>query len=509
MMNQGKTRNALTVILLLIMGLQIQADQDDWYTVINVIKSNKSILIDKNKQEVHKWTSKYRAGYTSYLLPGGVLLRSGRDRNPPFHVPGAGPIIQKIDWNDKVLWEYKYQGSNYSAHHDMHFMPNGNVLLLGVTRKTKAEALAAGRDPASFRNFILTDFIVEIQPTGENEGKVVWEWHLWDHLIQEFDDTKDNFGVVKDHPERMDINFYGSPFMNNRDDWTHCNGLDYNEELDQIAFSSHNLNEFYVIDHSTTTEQARGNSGGKYGKGGDFLYRWGNPKSYKRGTNADKKFYVVHDVHWIKKGLQHEGFFMVFNNGDKRPNGSYSSIDIINPPIDANGNYIINNNEAFGPKDLIWSYTASNPEDFYGFHLGSGQRLENGNLFICEGPTGNVFEVDKNGKKIWEYAMDPCELPQAHKYPSTITENILVQAPKAQPMKPRISLQGRNLLISKVRERIQLSLLSFNGRVLLNTIAGENLTQFQYDISLYASGVYILKIVSPRKHFFTHTLFIR
>src|SRR5207248_2769403 len=41
-------------------------------------------------------------------------------------------------------------------------------------------------------------------------GEIVWEWHAWDHLIQEFDPQKANYGVVADHPERVDINFAGA-----------------------------------------------------------------------------------------------------------------------------------------------------------------------------------------------------------------------------------------------------------------------------------------------------------
>ena len=62
----------------------------------------------------------------------------------------------------------------------------------------------------------------------------------------------------------------------------HCNGLDYNSALDQIALSCRGMNEVYIIDHSTTTEEAVGHTGGNAGKGGDILYRWGNPSVPQR-----------------------------------------------------------------------------------------------------------------------------------------------------------------------------------------------------------------------------------
>jgi len=62
---------------------------------------------------------------------------------------------------------------------------------------------------------------------------------------------------VADHPELIDINFGGR-----HADWNHLNSIDYNEEFDQILLSSHNQNEIWVIDHSTTTEEAAGHTGG-------------------------------------------------------------------------------------------------------------------------------------------------------------------------------------------------------------------------------------------------------
>ena len=40
--------------------------------------------------------------------------------------------------------------------------------------------------------------------------KSSWEWHLWDHLVQDHDSTLANFGDVAAHPELMDINFVKS-----------------------------------------------------------------------------------------------------------------------------------------------------------------------------------------------------------------------------------------------------------------------------------------------------------
>ena len=43
--------------------------------------------------------------------------------------------------------------------------------------------------------------------TGPTTGRIVWEWHVWDHLIQDHDPAQSNYGVVAAHPELIDVNF--------------------------------------------------------------------------------------------------------------------------------------------------------------------------------------------------------------------------------------------------------------------------------------------------------------
>jgi len=40
--------------------------------------------------------------------------------------------------------------------------------------------------------------------------------------------------------------------------------------------------------HSTTRAEAAGHTGRRSGKGGDLLYCWGNPRTYRAGTKADQ-----------------------------------------------------------------------------------------------------------------------------------------------------------------------------------------------------------------------------
>jgi hypothetical protein len=189
----------------------------------------------------------------------------------------------------------------------------------------------------------------------------------------------DNYGVVAEHPELLDINFVdASGAQSGKADWMHCNGIDYNPILDQIALSCKNTNEIYIIDHSTTTEEAAGHTGGTYGKGGDFLYRWGNPEAYDAGTYKDKRLYSQHDVQWIEPGRPGAGSLILYNNGVNRI-GDYSSVDVITPVI-VDGVYQMNDENRFLPNATSWSWDMG--ADMYAPFVSGAERLPNGNTLI-------------------------------------------------------------------------------------------------------------------------------
>jgi hypothetical protein len=230
----------------------------------------------------------------------------------------------------------------------------------------------------------------------------VWEWRVWDHLIQDHDREKSNFGDVAAHPERVDVNFTVVPDRR-APDWTHFNAVAYNAALDQVIVSLRNFSEIWVIDHSTTTKEAAGRTGGRSGKGGDLLYRWGNPQAYRRGMAADRQLFGQHDVHWIPAGRPGAGRLLLFNNGDGRTDGRYSSADEIVPPADASGRYTLQPNGRYGPDRASWSYTAPNRTDFFSFNISGATRLPNGNTLICAGAPGITFEVTPDGRVVWQY----------------------------------------------------------------------------------------------------------
>lgn len=381
------------------------------YTLFSPIPSNTTYLIDHEGRHVHEWVSpgEHRPGLSAYLLPDGDLLRTANGQEHAvgnFSGGGTSGKIERISWNGTLEWSWRYDDTLHISHHDIEPMPNGNILLIAWEERTEEEALQAGRNPAiasdspGGENNVWPDRVVEVRPIGSNEAEIVWQWNAWDHLIQDHDESKDNYGDVAQNPGRLDINFVGATGnAAGRADWMHCNGIDYNADLDQIALSCRSMNEVYILDHSTTTEEAAGRSGGNAGKGGDILYRWGNPQVYRNGLSSDQQLFAQHDVQWIGAGHPDEGKLMVFNNGNGRY-PAYSSVDIIEPPVE-NGTYVIESNGTFGPAEPLWSW--NNDEAMYSAFISGSQALENGNVLVTHGTQGTLYEVNREGEIVWEY----------------------------------------------------------------------------------------------------------
>ena len=377
-------------------------DSFEGYTLMSPGSSTTTYLLDNSGREVHSWQSNYRPGLSVYLLDEGKLLRSGKVPVTPadMNSGGWGGLFQVLDWDSNVLWQFQYSDDQVQQHHDVEMLPNGNVLVLAWEMKSAAEAIAAGRNPSLLNNDQLwPDHVVEVAQTGPSSGEIVWQWHAWDHLIQDFDPIQQNFGVVADHPELADINAIG----NTGSDWLHGNSIDYHPGLDQIVISARAIDEIWVIDHSTTTVEAASHSGGNQGKGGDLLYRWGNPENYDSGVGTDRFLYGQHCVEWIPPGFPGEGNITIFNNGNGRPGPDFSEVLEIVPPVDSTGAYFLTAGGVYGPEAPIWIYSDPVPANFQAGFISGARRLANGNTIICDGPTGFLFEVTPDQEIVWSY----------------------------------------------------------------------------------------------------------
>jgi hypothetical protein len=406
--------------------------------------STSSFLMNLDGQIVHAWNGELSTMLNGYLQDNGHLIRLERDEDfPVFAAGGQAGRIREYDWDGNMVWDFKLANEKELMHHDIEVLPNGNILAITYEVKTFEEAVEAGRDPKhTAKAGIWPDKIVEIKPIKPEGGEIVWEWHMWDHLIQDFDETKSNYGVVSENPGKININIHadgGPPITeeqiagmkqlgfatsnatvdNFTSDISHINAVAYNENLDQIVMSVPHLHEVFIIDHSITTEEAKGPAG-------DILYRWGNPANYGKGSKEDQKLFGQHDVKWVPKGYPGEGNLTVFNNDIIGPNnklpsvfaallspnpdplvtigdlGNYSAVYEIKTPLNNDGTYNLDDN-GYAPAVPFWSYTAPDKYSFYSAFVSGAQRLKNGNTLITSGAKGRFFEVNPKGDILWEY----------------------------------------------------------------------------------------------------------
>jgi len=366
-------------------------DATNGYVLISSYQNQNTYLIDNCGFIINQWQDGALPQLTSYLNEQGDVIRS------------TYGLIQRHNWDGNLEWAISLNSIDITNHHDIEVLPSGNILVIAGEYYSKWSAIENGRDSMNVDEGGRLDGIIEIQPIDADSAAVVWEWNIKDHLVQDYDSSKNNYGVIAEHPELLDINFEqdfveieGSMY-----DWIHLNSVDYNQSLDQILISSRHSSELYIIDHSTTTQEAAGHTGGLYNKGGDFLWRWGNDQIYDRGTESDRFLSGQHDPRWIDESYENGGMISVFNNG-AFTGDEKSSLCIIDPSLSPDGSYE-KLNDVFLPQDFYWAYESdASGETFFAATESGATPLSNGNVLGVL-TSGEFFEVNPDGETVWSY----------------------------------------------------------------------------------------------------------
>jgi hypothetical protein len=428
----------------------------DGYVLLAPLNSKSINLLDLEGNVKHTWKTSNPPGGSVYFLPNGHLLRCGQvDSNPRFHGGGIGGRIQELDWDGKVVWNFDLDNELLTQHHDVLPLANGNVLMIAWEYHSREEAIAHGR-MAEFcgKEGLWADVLIEVKPSLPVGGSVVWMWRTWDHLVQDQDPRLPGYGKIEEHAGSIDIDvdcrnqrkeeteeerakkeklaremkrlgYVGgededkpkagdpkpadaaapppapSTGPGSEADWMHTNAVDYSPEQDLILFSSPHLCEIFVIDHSTTTAEAASEKGGRWKHGGALLYRYGNPRNYGFGEATDRKLFYQHNAQWLPGAKAGELHVLVYNNGQERPVNEYSSVEELALPFDPKTGFQRDSGWGFGPDKAMWSY--SEPETFYSPFISGAQRLPNGDTLVCEGVKGRAFEVNRDGKILWDF----------------------------------------------------------------------------------------------------------
>ena len=54
-------------------------------------------------------------------------------------------------------------------------------------------------------------------------------------------------------------------------------------------------------------------------------------------------------------------------------------------------------------KQIVWRYQEKREYEFFSPRISNAQRLPNGNTLVCEGDSGRLFEVTRDGELVWEF----------------------------------------------------------------------------------------------------------
>ena len=375
----------------------------DGYTLIYPHNQPHARLIDACGEVVHMWTndSLRRPGNSAYITPMGNLVWAHRPasvQNDPIWAGGGGAVIEGRSWDNAILWNYSLNDSTGRLHHDFAFTSEGTVLAIAWERMDSTAAIEAGRNPEILEEGELwSERIIELMPNESGGADVIWEWRVWDHLIQNFDSTKANYGDPHLSPSRVDLNF-GTP-SSAAADWLHINSIDYNPELNHILLSVPTFDELWIIDKGAPDE--------------GLIWRWGNPEAFGRGTSVNQQLHYQHAARWLDApyhaGTPDFGKISVFNNRNPGSTGPYSSAHLIKPELIENEatttyvEYTVNDTTTYAPVSFDWTWTAPIPTDFFSSGLSNFERLSNGNNLILSGRTGEIYEFTATGETAWYY----------------------------------------------------------------------------------------------------------
>jgi hypothetical protein len=197
------------------------------------------------------------------LLEDGTLLFLRNETL--YHMNELGETLLEIPAADMGL---------PSLHHDVLVLPNGNYLALSL-------AFEDHTYPDLGDTHVAGDLIVEFTP----EGEIVWEWNCFDHL--------DPLRIREDPEAALALPIIDPATGEESLDWTHANGLIYEEDTDTVIISFRHQDWIVRLNHDET-----GAIVWKLGFEGDFTL-----------ADGDLWFYHPHSPQW-----QPDGSLLLYDN---------------------------------------------------------------------------------------------------------------------------------------------------------------------------------------------------
>lgn len=502
--------------------IKLDPDAYEKLVLISPVNSTDTYLIDECGFIVNQWRSEYRPGLSARLDKDGNLYRAGRINSAIFRAGGLGGIIEKYNWSGELLWQYRLATDSMHLHHDFYLKENGKLLLIAWDLVSDDELEQKARQGWNVNHQFYSETILEIDPT--DDFRVTWQWNAIDHVIQDRDSLKSDYGRISDNANRININL-NSNIVNNYLDWLHINSVEYDASTGLLLLSCNGIDEIVAIDQTSTSEEAAGQTGGNYGRGGDLIYRWGNPENYTGRLEPDEKYlFKQHDARFIKTEDKIE--FSIFNNARIIDGQNYSSVErfeLNTIPTASTDIYALHDSTK-----RVWSYNLDADQMLYSKRMSSAQYLKN-RWLICSSDNGRIIEIDEEGKILWEYinpvgpnqVFEQGEIPFGNTLFNAVTyDNEFFQANidlnpgpdkieevNADPCLESNSSQeiGENQLLNKLRisayqicldynNALDIQVFNMHGQKVLQFSTNKNDFCYNYNLEF---GIYVIHLKDP------------
>ena len=316
------------------------------YTLVTPIGADFSLLLDMDGRIAHRWSMPGSRVFNARLLPGGALLALSADASlpPPPQVAFNQP----------------------PPPFDQH------LRRLGGNATHLREVDWDGGLRWEYHNAqIHHDFVRE-----SNNHTLIAEWV---EVSEELD--RRVRGGVRRRGEKfprmlcddiVEINHHGKELHR----WHLADVLDPVRDaicpLEQRWEWTH-LNSLAVMPHGDVLFSCRSNSrvGIISRSNGQLRWKYGSPN-------------IFHQHH---ASALPDGNVQIFDNGMHRVGMPYSRVVEVDPTSNS----------------VAWEYVGEPPEQFFSGHISGAERQPNGNVLICEGAAGRVFEITPRGETVWEW----------------------------------------------------------------------------------------------------------
>lgn len=241
-------------------------------------------------------------------------------------------------------------------HHEIDELPSGNLLVLGSEVREIENYRTSERDSEAPRKTqkVMGDEIIEFQ----RDGKVAWRWNAFDHL----------------DPHRIGFNslsgYWAGRGFPNTVDWTHGNGLDYDERDDSLIVSLRMQDALLKLDRAT------GNVVWVLGDASDW------PETLaKRVLRPEGQ--VVLPWHQHAPSITSAATVMIFNNVNFNERPFRPSSD---PPQRYSRAVEYKLNPREGEVQQAWSSESAGPEALLSMAMGDADLLpKTGNVLVTYG----------------------------------------------------------------------------------------------------------------------------